>query len=133
MNLRNSLGQEICLNCPCRTPYRCDPSNLTAARNLQFEPPLDAGIKDVVHTLIAAGIETFESCEGGAGHAFPEPTVRFEGDNSEGLRAFAAAMAASLPVFYLRRVWVERGGSIHGPWWEMTFFRPRPALLDDKS
>ena len=31
-----------------------------------------------------AGIETFESCPGGPGHAYAEPTVRFYGDRSEG-------------------------------------------------
>jgi hypothetical protein len=27
----------------------------------------------------ALGVETIESCEGGPGHAFPEPTVRLAG------------------------------------------------------
>lgn len=38
-----------------------------------------------METLIAHGIETFESCQGGSGHSFPEPTVRFEGGLAEGL------------------------------------------------
>ncbi len=29
----------------------------------------------MVEVLRAAGVETFESCEGGAGHSYPEPTV----------------------------------------------------------
>ena len=38
---------------------------------------LDPGIERAVNLLREARVETFESCEGGAGHAFPEPTIRF--------------------------------------------------------
>ena len=55
--------------------------------------------------LIANGIETFEACEGGDGHSFPEATVRFEGKDSEGLRAVSVALENGLPVRRLRRVW----------------------------
>jgi hypothetical protein len=81
--------------------------------------------------LIAQNVETFESCSGGEGHAFPEPTVRFEGNASEGLRAVSAAIAFGLPVATLRRTWAVRGGMLHGPWWEMTFDPPRPAEIND--
>jgi hypothetical protein len=40
---------------------------------------LDPEIAAYVDVLDAAAIETFESCEGGEGHAFFEPTVRFYG------------------------------------------------------
>ena len=88
---------------------------------MPFDPPLDAGIKAAVVALRQYGIETFESCEGGAGHAYPEPTVRFHGDTSEGFRAFAAAMKEGLPVAELRRVWPIQDGKPTGPWWEITF------------
>ncbi len=52
-----------------------------------FSPPLDPGIESAVLALRAAGIETFESCEGGRSHAYPEPTVRFYGDKQTGLEA----------------------------------------------
>jgi hypothetical protein len=80
--------------------------------------PLDKGIKPYVLALRAAGIETFESCEGGPGHAFPEPTVRFHG---EGLQAFAIARDLGLPIFQLRLSYVVQNGALTGPWWEMTF------------
>jgi len=35
----------------------------------------------------AVGVEMIEFCEGGPGHAFPEPTVRLAGGKSEGYRA----------------------------------------------
>ena len=116
----------LCESCPCRTPLRPDPGKIQQARELRFEPPLDPGIRSVVEVLIAAGIETFESCEGGNGHSYPEPTVRFEGDDSEGLRAVSVAMANGLPVYALRRAWAVRSGTLHGPWWEMTFRPTRP-------
>ena len=84
---------------------------------------LDKGIKPYVATLREHGIETFESCQGGEGHSFLEPTVRFHGDESEGWKALAIAMQnGPLPVLALRRAW-----SVHpltgpdGPFWEMIF------------
>ena len=86
--------------------------------------PLDPGIANAVSVLRAAGVETFESCEGGAGHAFPVPTVRFHGDSWAGYRAFAVAMENELGAASLKRVHDVIDGQLHGPWWEMTFRRP---------
>ena len=110
-----------CEHCPGRTPFRPDPERLQRAKESFFDPPLDEGIREIVITLVASGVETFESCEGGRGHAFPEPTVRFEGADSEGLRAVSVALENGLPVRRLRRVWGFKNSTIHGPWWEMTF------------
>ena len=110
-----------------RTPFRPDPEKIQRAKDLQFEPPLDEGIREIVATLLQNGVETFESCEGGRGHSYPAPTVRFEGASSEGLRAVSVALAYGLPVCELRRVWGVRDGSLHGPWWEMTFIPPRDS------
>jgi hypothetical protein len=104
-----------------RTPFRPDPEGLQGGQELHFIPPLDDGIREIVHVLVAGGVETFESCEGGAGHAFPEPTVRFEGPSSEGLRAMSVALQNGLRVHRLRRTWGVIDGTLHGPWWEMTF------------
>ena len=82
---------------------------------------LDAGILPYVKAFLEAGIETFESCQGGDGHAYHEPTIRFHGDRSEGFRALAAAMQHGLPVAELRRVWPVNDGEPTGPWWEVTF------------
>lgn len=112
-----------------QTPLRPDPTVIQAASEGIFDPPLDEGIRHIVVTLAQNGVETFESCEGGRGHSFPEPTVRFEGDTSEGLRALAVAIAHGLPVFRLRRVWGVIDGSVHGPWWEMTFHPPKDSPL----
>jgi hypothetical protein len=69
-----------------------------------FGSPLDAGIERAVIALRAAEVETFESCEGGPGHAYTEPTVRFHGQQPEGFRTLSVAMSAGLSVAGLRRV-----------------------------
>lgn len=86
-----------------------------------FDPPLDPGIARAVQVLNEAGIETYESCEGGPGHAYPEPTVRFHGGRGEGFCALAVALDAGLVVGELRRVWTVLDGEPHGPTWELTF------------
>lgn len=96
----------------------------------EFDPPLDAGVAGAVKILRAAGVETFESCEGGAGHAYPETTVRFEGDPADGLAALSVAMGHGLPVSELRRVWYMQDGEPTGPVWELTFFDHVPATAD---
>lgn len=116
-----------CDQCPSRTPLRPDPESVQRAMELRFEPPLDEGIREIVVVLAENGVETFESCEGGRGHSFPWPTVRFEGSNSEGLRALAVAIANGLPVDGLRRTWGVVEGAIHGPWWEITFKPPKDS------
>ena len=86
-----------------------------------FDPPLDPGIEKAVIILNQAGIETYESCDGGTGHAYPEPTIAFHGERDEGFRAFAVAMQNGLPVIAIRRVWRIIDGEPTGPTWEITF------------
>lgn len=87
------------------------------------ESPLDEGIAPFVEALTADGIETFESCQGGSGHASPEPVIRFHGDRAEGFHALAVAQRRNLPVAALRRAWPVQDGEPTGPWWELTFSR----------
>ena len=85
------------------------------------DSPVDPGIRDIVLVLRSNGVETFESCEGGEGHSFVEPTVRFHGDAWAGYRAFAVAMENGLSVSSLRRAYDVINAQLYGPWWEMTF------------
>jgi hypothetical protein len=94
---------------------------MRSTADLPHDHIIDVGIARAVEALQDAGVETFESCQGGPGHAFPEPTVRFHGSHSEGHRALAAAMDAGLDVGALRRVWDVIDGEPSGPCWEMTF------------
>lgn len=82
---------------------------------------LDAGIEREVRLLVANGVETFESCEGGDGHSFPEPTVRFHGGKAEGLRALSVALQHGLKVRALRRTYDLIDGEPVGPYWELVF------------
>ena len=130
-NIKGQLGgcqKPVCDDCPTRTPF--EPTEaLRRAKELYFEEPLDEGIKDIVLGLIANGVETYESCEGGKGHTYPWPTVRFTGSSAEGLRALSVALSYGLPVSQLRRTWTIRDEAIHGPWWEMTFNPPKSSPL----
>ena len=86
-----------------------------------YSPPLDKGIKHEVEILAEGGIETYESCEGGIGHCYPEPTIRFYGERSEGFKALAIALQNGLKPSALRRIWNIIDGEPVGPDWEMTF------------
>ena len=99
---------------------RLPPFKTTGAR------PIDKGIARAVRLLWENGVETFESCEGGPGHSFPEPTIRFFGGQAEGFRALSVALVHKLPVADLRRYWNIQDGEAIGPNWELTF---SPAIV----
>src|ERR1700689_2698654 len=83
---------------------------------------IDIGIEKAVRRLQACGIETFESCEGDPGHAYPEPTERFHVAPEAGWRALSARFANGLPVAELLRVWdMLDSNEPTGPHWEITF------------
>lgn len=88
--------------------------------------PLDVGIAEYVQALAAAGVETFESCQGGVGHACHEPTIRFHGKRGEGFRALGIALQMGFKVSELRREWPIIDGEPTGPYWVMTFVPTRP-------
>ena len=90
---------------------------------------LDGGIARAVSVLRDAGIETFESCQGGTGHAFAVPTIRFFGHREEGFRALAVALQKGFRVSELRRYWAVIDGEPTGPHWELVFV-PSAALSD---
>lgn len=83
--------------------------------------PLDLGIACAVKLLRDAGVETYESCEGGDGHAYAEPTVRFHGGLGEGWRALATCQVHRLPVRAVSRVWDVSDGEPTGPYWQIVF------------
>lgn len=85
---------------------------------------LDPGIAYYVDVLDAHGVETFESCQGGDGHAFPEPTVRFHGQRAAGWHALGVAQDHGLPVTELNRQWPIIDGEPNGPYWVLVFKHP---------
>ena len=90
-------------------------------KNLKILDSVDVGIRGIVKVLIENNVETFESCQGGKGHCFFEPTVRFHGNQAEGYRAFSVALYHGFKVLNLRRYWSVEDGELKGAWWEMTF------------
>jgi len=91
---------------------------------VNYVVPLDPGIADVVEALRAKGVQTCESCQGGRGHSYREPTVVFAGDRGEGFRALGVALSLGFPVRHLRRVWAVVDGELWGrPVWHITFRR----------
>lgn len=84
-------------------------------------PGLDDGIRISVKILIENGIETIQSCQGGKGHCYPEPTIEFTGGYEAGFRALSVALAHGFRVSELRRVWSIQAGEPVGPHWALVF------------
>ena len=104
------------------------PATADEARHL-FGPsdPLEEGIAGAVLILQAYGVETYQSCEGGEGHSYPQPTVDFEGEFPEGFRALWVATTYGLPVRDIGRTWIVNPNSEpEGPIWRITFWRNVP-------
>ncbi len=98
-----------------------------------FDPPLDSGIERAVLILRREGIHTYESCQGGKGHSYPEPAVRFEGDHGEEWRALGVAIYNGLPVKEIRRVWSVIHGQPEGPVSEIVFWEQVPLLSNHRK
>lgn len=61
----------------------------TVDYDMSLDKDMDREIAPIVEILRRGGIDTYESCAGGAGHAFAEPTVRFHGDRGPGFLGWA--------------------------------------------
>lgn len=101
------------------------------AREIDATGCMDLGIVRAVQILMDAGFATYESCQGGEGHAYREPTIRFKGTPACGWRALAVLMTYGLPVHRLSRTWVMNYGVPDGPCWEITFTRPLDLAQPD--
>ena len=102
----------------------------------KFLYSLDKGIRRYVEILRDNNVETYESCEGGKGHSYPEPTIRFYGERAEGFRVLSIALQHRLPVSALRRIWQIQDGEPVGPDWEIIFTnaaRTRQAKDDGRA
>lgn len=65
---------------------------------------IDPKILPAVEVLNNHGFKTFESCEGGKGHCYPEPTIRFEGNEYDAMRAYEICQLYCFPVHEVKRV-----------------------------
>jgi len=80
---------------------------------------LDDGIALAVRVLMENGVETFESCQGGSGHCFQYPTIRFFGDKTEGYKAFDVLAKKGFRVISLQRAWPIENNEIGAPYWQL--------------
>ena len=87
---------------------------------------IDKGILSEVLILRKHGVETFESCQGGIGHCFPEPTIKFYGDKNEGIRVAHICLQEDLPIFKIGRSFYVSDGELTTPFWELTLIRRYP-------
>lgn len=94
---------------------------------------LDAGIRFAVRVLHARGVETCQSCQGGPGHAYPEPTVELQAlaDDALGFIALAALQEYHLPVTSLSITWRVANGMPYEKLWRITFFRTMEDRADE--
>jgi hypothetical protein len=65
---------------------------------------IDELMLPAVQKLNEYGFKTFEFCQGGEGHAFLEPTIRFEGTEFDLIRAYEVCKFYKLPVVEVKRV-----------------------------
>lgn len=68
---------------------------------------IDAGIFGAVKILNLHGFKTFESCEGGEGHCYSEPTIRFFGNEFDLIRAYEICQEYGLNVYEAKRVYIK--------------------------
>jgi hypothetical protein len=104
---------------------------------------IDPLILPAVEILNKHGFKTFESCQGGEGHCFAEPTVRFEGTEFDLIRAHEVCEFYGLPVSDARRVYRKISENIgentpllwrwDTPFNELTFLPPMASSLQLKT
>ena len=81
------------------------PNNRDAMKTAISDEFLDEGIKEAVIFLRKHGFETFASCQGGEGHCYPEPTIRFFGSEFDLIRAYELCHIQGMNVFNAKRVY----------------------------
>lgn len=83
---------------PTDMPPGTNPIDWQPAVDLVSGWEVDHGIRDAVLCLICHGVETVQSCQGGPGHSYPEPTVDLLGGRGAGMHALSVAQTYLLPV-----------------------------------
>ena len=71
---------------------------------MEYSKYIDPLILPAVEILNRHGFDTFESCQGGEGHCYPEPTVRFNGSEFDLIRAYEICKCYNLTVLAAKRV-----------------------------
>ncbi len=100
----------------------------------EFYQSLDSGIRFVVRVLHANGIDTQQSCQGGEGHCYLQPTVDVPGLpwDAVGFRVLSCLAGYGLPVDALNYHWPVMHGIPYEAFWRITFFKQMPERADEK-
>lgn len=97
-------------------------------KSIDLSPGMIAEIDELILPAVLLlnkyGFETFESCQGGPGHCYLDPTVRFEGTEFDMFRAYELCQIHGMNVITAKRVYskedvlseVENGESIGEAW-----------------
>jgi len=93
------------------------------AASIDPSMPVDRGIVRAVRVLRDAGFVTIESCEGGEGHSYPEPTIKFQATRAGGWHALGTLMDYGFPIHRIGRMWTMTEGMPTGPEWHVTFWK----------
>ena len=99
-----------------------------------FYQDIDRGIRFAIRVLHAHGLETCQSCQGGKGHSYLEPSVEMGAgaDDAYGFEALAALQAFGLPVSTVGIIWNIKNGVPYEKNWRITFFRTMEDRADEK-
>ncbi len=106
----------------------------THMREEAFYCGLDAGIRFAVRVLHAAGIETCQSCQGGEGHAYHEPSIDLpvSSDDAQGFAALAALKSYGIDVLTVGMVWTVNDGLPRDLVWRIELRRTYPDRADER-
>lgn len=95
---------------------------------------LDEGIRFAVRALHAAGFDTCQSCEGGEGHAYDNPTVDLlvGANDAIGFGAVSTLVGYGLPVSTVSQVWnLDKLGRPYESVWRIEFARTFPERANE--
>jgi hypothetical protein len=96
-----------------------------------IERDVDKGISRYVGIFLRNGIETCQSCEGGPGHAYPEPTIDCYGGIGSGWAILKVCLDFDLPIMTLCLFWDITDGLPTGPAWRAIFKTKMPVNKKD--
>lgn len=100
-----------------------------------FYAGIDAGIRFAVRVLHAAGIETCQSCEGGQGHSYKEPSIDLRADGphrASGFRALSALADYGLHVRRVELVWDVVDDLPTERIWRIVLRKAHPERADER-
>lgn len=103
-------------------------------KSAEFYAELDEGIRFPVRVLHAAGFDTCQSCQGGNGHPYNQPTVEMVagGHDSEGFGALAALNQYGLLVAEIAIIWPVASGLPYEKLWRITFTKTFEDRADEQ-